>query len=259
MMENKYTKLFATAIIVFYMIVSTSPELQAQKKRNIKTQQTDTIYINYNKGQVKINLNFSKGPSHNHPTFAIWLEGKKGSYIETLFVTEYISSGIFGYADAGDWSWKNEKGEALRPAALPYWSHKRNVISRDSLLIPTPENPVPDAISSATPKNSFVLKTSAAKNLPDQFYILLEINQTWDWNAFWTNNKYPNDKDYKTSSQPSIIFAAQIDLSKANKEIRLKPIGHGHYAGKDGELYKDLSTFTTALDIAAEITVTITK
>ena len=256
-MKNINIHFVTLSIFAFYLLVAISPEIQAQKKKDKNSQKTDTLYINYGQGQVKIDLSFLKGPSHNHPTFAIWLEDIDGTYIETLFVTKYISSGVFGYADAGDWSWKNEKGEAIRPAALPYWSHKRNVISRDSLLIPTPENPVSDAISSATPKSNFVLKTSATKDLPNQFYILLEINQTWDWNAFWTNNKFPNDKDYKTSSQPSIIYSSQIDLLNANKEIQLKPIGHGHYAGKDGKLYKDLSTFTTALDIAAEITVTI--
>ncbi len=208
---------------------------------------------------MKIELNFLKGKSHNHPTFAIWIEDEDGSYLETLFVTEYISKGVFAYADAGEWSWKNEKGETLRPAALPYWSHKRNVISRDSLLIPTPENPVPDAISSATPKGSFVLRTSTSDDLPVSFNILLEINQTWDWNEYWTNTKYPNDKDYKTSSQPSIIYAGEIDSTGTTDKIRLKPIGHGHYSGKDGKLYTDVSNFTTALEIANEITVTITK
>jgi polyphosphate kinase len=37
----------------------------------------------------------------------------------------------------------------------------------------------------------------------------------------------------------------------------LNPIGHGHYAGKDGKLYTDLSTFTTALQIATEIKVVV--
>lgn len=259
MMENKYMKLLTTAIFTFYLLAAISPEMQAQKKKGKHTQIIDTLYINYNQDLIKIELTFIEGQSHNHPTFAIWLEDKDGSYIETLFVTEYISSGVFGYADAGDWSWKNEKGEALRPAALPYWSHKRNVISRDSLFIPTPENPIPDAISSATPRSNFVLRTSSSYNLPDTFNILLEINQTWDWNEYWTNSKFPNDKDYKTSSQPSIIYAGEIDFAEARDKIGLKPIGHGHYSGKNGKLYTDLSTFTTALKIASEITVTITK
>jgi polyphosphate kinase len=40
-------------------------------------------------------------------------------------------------------------------------------------------------------------------------------------------------------------------------EYTLNPIGHGHYAGKDGLLYTDLSTFTTALKIAQSIKVVV--
>lgn len=257
-MKKYDLKIFAYTIILIISILSFS-NAEAQTNKNKSQHQIDTLYINYDQGQIKMELNFIKGESHNHPTFAIWLEDDKGAYIETIFVTQYISSGIYGYADAGDGSWKNEKGEALRPAALPYWSHKRNVVSRDSLLIPTPENPVPDAISSATPKGNFVLKTSSSTELPDKINILLEINQTWDWNAYWTNNKYPGDKDYKTSSQPSIIYSGEIDLTVNKNMVTLQPIGHGHYSGNNGELYNDLSTFTTALDIADEINITITK
>jgi hypothetical protein len=257
-MKKHDFKIFPNIFLLIVAILSFSDAV-AQSKKNNELQQTDTLYINYDQGQMKFELKFLKGKSHNHPTFAIWLEDDKGAYLETIFVTEYISSGIYGYADAGDGSWKNEKGEALRPAALPYWSHKRNVISRDSLFIPTPENPVTDAISSATPKGNFVLRTSTASDLPDSFNILLEINQPWDWNEYWTNTKYNDDKDYKTSSQPSIIYAGEIESTGTTDKIRLKPIGHGHYSGKDGKLYTDISTFTTALEIADEITVTITK
>jgi hypothetical protein len=252
-------KTFVITLFAFTLLLASATELQAQKKKEKSDQVMDTLYVNYIKGEVKIDLRFIKGLSHNYPTFAVWIEDEDGTYIETLFVTEYISSGVYGYADAGDFSWKNEKGEALRPAALPYWSHKRNVISRDSLVIPTPENPVPDAISGATPRGNFILKTTAASKLSNRFTILMEINQTWDWNEFWTNAKFPNDVDYKTSSQPSIIYAAEIDLSNTHETVSLKPIGHGHYSGKDGTLYEDLSTFTTALEIVSEITVTISK
>jgi hypothetical protein len=38
---------------------------------------------------------------------------------------------------------------------------------------------------------------------------------------------------------------------------KMKPIGHSHYSGKTGELFTDLSTFTTALQIADSIVVRI--
>jgi hypothetical protein len=37
----------------------------------------------------------------------------------------------------------------------------------------------------------------------------------------------------------------------------LNPVGHSHYSGKDGELYDDLNTLSTALKIADRITVTV--
>jgi hypothetical protein len=42
-------------------------------------------------------------------------------------------------------------------------------------------------------------------------------------------------------------------------EYYLNPIGHSHYSGKDGLLYTDLSTFTTALQIAEKIVVRVAR
>ena len=39
----------------------------------------------------------------------------------------------------------------------------------------------------------------------------------------------------------------------------MNPIGHGHYAGENGELYTNLKTHTTALEIANQIKVLIDK
>ena len=206
-----------------------------------------------------LRLSSTKGNAFNHPTFVIWTEDKDGNFLETLFITEYFGTGIFGHADGGSGTWKTTSGESLRPAALPYWTHKRNVVSRDSLLVPTPENPMADAITGATPKNNFVFRTNLDQTKNETVVVLLEINQTWDWNEYWTNNKYPNDQDYKSSSQPSVIYRAQINLNESDKTVELKPVGHGHYSGKDGSLTEDLSTLTTALDIAKQIKVTLYK
>lgn len=216
----------------------------------------DTIIVNQKANGVEMEISFEKGSSFNHPSFVFWLEDLEGNYIQTVFVTEYVSTGIFGNADAGDGSWKAEKGESIRPAALPYWSHKRNIISRDSIYMPTPEKPVADAYSGATPKTNFILKTKSDNKTETKFRLLMEINQTWDWNEYWHNNKYPDDQDYKSSCQPSLIYSTTIDLSK-DKDYYLNPIGHGHYSGDNGELYGDISKHTTALDIVKRVKVKI--
>ena len=55
------------------------------------------------------------------------------------------------------------------------------------------------------------------------------------------------------------MYACTIDLSEQRTTYDFSLIGHGHYAGKDGKLYEDVSTFTTALDITKEIKVSVVK
>ncbi len=84
----------------------------------------------------------------------------------------------------------------------------------------------------------------------------MEVNQPWDWNEFWTNKLF-DDIDYRSSCQPSLIYAVTVDLNDIDKEYFMNPIGHGHYSGKTGLLYTDLSTMTTAKEIFKEIKVKI--
>jgi len=206
---------------------------------------------------LELTIEFESGKKHNYPSFVFWIETTEGKFIQTLYTTKSVATGTFGHAADGDGKWKNEEGEAIRPASLPYWLNKRGVISRDTLLVPTKELPIPDAYTGATPSSNFVLKTKSDKTLDSKFVLLMEINQPWDWNEFWTNNKYPDNSNYKTSCQPSVVYAVSIDLDSDETEYYLNPIGHGHYAGENGRLYTDLSTMTTALQIAKKIKVNI--
>ena len=251
------TKHYILPILIIGFVFMGANAFGQKKSKKQKTERIDTMNYIITKGDLQFEIIFLKGEAFNHPTFAIWLEDENGQYLESLFVTEYFATGIFGHADAGDGSWKAGKGESIRPASLPYWSHKRNVISRDSLFVPTPENPVTDAVTGATPAGSFVMKTSAKQELPQKFTVLFEINQTWDWNDYWTNNKYSDNNDYKASAQPSVVYKAEISKSITDEIITLEAIGHGHYSGSDGSLADDLSTLTTALQIANRIEVKI--
>jgi hypothetical protein len=215
----------------------------------------ELIQTHVNGTGISINVEFQKGASHNHPLMAIWLEDNSGKYIETLFVAESIGKGIFQRGDQSKGQW--EAGPVRRPAALPYWGHQRGVQAEDGYYIPSPDNPMPDAVTGPTPKGNFTLVSKATGTAPRVLKVMLEINQPWDWNKFWTNSKYPDDVNYKTSSQPSLVYEATIDLDSGTKEYSMKPVGHGHYSGKDGSLTTDLGTMTTALEIAKSITVKI--
>ncbi|MBK7028978.1 MAG: hypothetical protein IPH45_07125 [Bacteroidales bacterium] len=226
---------------------------EGKNSRKSATDVPERITSNIAGTGQKIEIEVFRGKSHNHPTFAIWLEDTDGKYVQTLFVTRAIGQGVFTYGDKSEGTWK--PGEVRRPAALPYWSHKRGVKATDGLFTPSPENPVPDAYSGATPKGSFNLQSRSDQSLSGDVILLLEVNQTWDWNEYWTNGLYPDDKDYKTSCQPSLVYSAKLNPSISGEWVELTPVGHGHYAGKDGSLTKDISTLTTAKQIMKSIKV----
>jgi len=55
--------------------------------------------------------------------------------------------------------------------------------------------------------------------LPISFRVLLEVNQPWDWNAYWNNDKYLDEPDYKTSAQPSVVYAVTINLESMQDKV----------------------------------------
>ena len=87
--------------------------------------------------------------------------------------------------------------------------------------------------------------------------MLFEVNQPWDSNDFWTNDKFPDDFNYKTSLQPALVYEVIIPAENSNTEYLLKPIGHSHPSGETGGLFTDLSTTSTALEIFSKVAVTI--
>jgi hypothetical protein len=240
-----------TKIIFAILLVLTVAVYAKKIKKELFSQET---YGVENKG-TSLTVCFQKGKEHNHPLFAIWLADDKGKYIQTLYVSQSIGKGLFTRASRYTGNWL--AGEIQRPAALPYWAHQRGVINEYNTFLPTPKQPIVDAYTGATPSGSFLLQVKTEQPLSGKYKIMLELNQPWDWNEWWTNNLYPDDKEYKTSCQPSLVYATDIDTNIPSTEYELKPIGHGHYAGQDGILYTDLSTMTTALKIAKKITVKI--
>ncbi len=204
----------------------------------------------------KLTVTFTKGISHNHPLMALWVEDTNGKYLQTIYVAKSVASGVFKHGEKKDGKWIS--GQVYRPAALPYWGHQKGFVNEKFLYIPSYKNPLPDAVTGATPKGNFKINsTFENKNNLRFVKILFEINQSWDWNNYWSNDKFPDDENYKTSSQPAIIYSAIIDLQNNSNEYELIPIGHSHYSGLDGKVYSDLSTITTALSISKSIRVKI--
>lgn len=217
---------------------------------------TDVVTNTSGTGQA-IELSFYGGPSLYYPLMAVWLEDENGNYIQTLFVPRAIATGVFKYGSNASGKWVEAAKRA--PQTLPYWSHKRGVKASDGLYMPDPENPVADAYSGATPTTSWILKTRADNQLPSRFRVMFEVNQNWDWNEYWTNDRFPGDRNYLNNAQPAIVYEGVVDMNQLNERYLLKPVGHSHPTGATGELFTDLSTITTALQIADSVVVRVRK
>jgi hypothetical protein len=210
-------------------------------------QPADTLFTNREETGSGLVFHFEKGERFNHPLMALWIEDTSGNYLQTLYVAESIAKGIYGHGDKSNGKWL--PGPIRRPATLPVWAHSRGVRENDGYYIPTTATALPDAVTGATPPGDFVVISRLPVSVPALFDVYFEINQSWDWNEYWTNNKFPDDEDYKTSCQPALVYKARIGQITSGERVGLALIGHSHYSGRDGEIYKDLSTITTAKDI----------
>jgi hypothetical protein len=249
---NKHLYIIVIAIISFAL---TSCRTSRQPSENETQIHYQIIETNLDGKGNALEIIFEKGPEHNHPLMAIWLEDTTGKYIQTLYVAKSIATSTFNFGEVNKGKWM--PGVIKRPASLPYWAHKRGIKEDDGTYLPSANNPIPDAYSGATPEADFILKTRSDKPLPQSVKVCFEINQSWDWNDYWTNAKFPDDKEYKTSSQPALVYEVMVDLSNKNMVYSLNVIGHSHYSGQNGELFRDISSITSALRIASSIKVKV--
>jgi hypothetical protein len=225
------------------------------KKQN-KAPEEKTLFSTNSAGKgQEIIFDLTRGESFYYPLFSMWLEDMDGNYIQTLYAARSVATGVFKYGRQEKNKWIMESKRA--PQTLPYWAHKRGIKAADGLYMPDEQTAVPDAYTGATPITGFVLTSRADNPLPGKFKVMLEINQNWDWNEYWTNDKYPGDENYMMSCQPAVVYEAVIDMLSSQESYRMKPVGHSHYSGKTGELFPDLSTLTTALQIADSIIVKV--
>lgn len=218
-------------------------------------QKTEIIKTNIHAKGVHLEIDFRKGYAFLNPLIAFWYEDTSGRFIQTLFLSRSVGTSIFEAGILVEDRW--EPAVLRKPATLPYWAHKRGILAEDGLYMPSPQNPVPDAISGATPKSDFILKTRTNEKFPEVIRVYLEINQTFDWNDFYNLNKYPEEENYLDNSQPAIIYMAEINLKNRSTTYRMRPIGHSHLFGEDGGIYRDMDNISTALSMVREVRVRV--
>jgi len=178
------------------------------------------------------------------PQMAAWIETADGVFVDTIYAT-YRS----GHSD-----WKAAKG-ARRPEALPIWSHSRGIRAADGLYMPDASHPLPDAISAATPKESFSLSWVLPAGLAaGEYRILVEVNSSYDWNESYPEGLPESDPRWsEVNGQPSLLWAGWLRLGGQPDEARLEPIGTGSPRGADGKIKPGLEGITSARSLLSSI------
>ncbi|MFC1863276.1 hypothetical protein ACFL1Z_04910 [Thermodesulfobacteriota bacterium] len=174
---------------------------------------------------------------------AIWLVDSQGNFIDTVYVTRKVAKKGLGNRGGS----LDAKMGGARLSVLPVWAHKRGVDYGEGNFYPTKDKPLPDTITSATPKAvEFVWTWSPEKDLKQgRYYYYIEINKSFD------ENEYHDYSWYR--GQPSIVWKGDINLGTQTSRSEAKIIGHGHVSGADGDINTDLTTLTTSLDLIEKV------
>jgi hypothetical protein len=188
-------------------------------------------------------LSFSLVLSQKGCQLAIWIEDEHGSFVDTIYVTRKIAKKGMG----------NRKGDldaflgGARPSALPVWAHRRGVDYGGGNFYPPKDKPLPDAVTSATPKaGEFVWTWKPEKGLkPGSYFYYVEVNKSFDKNDHHDYSWY--------RGQPSVVWRGTLEVGPETSKSQAEIIGHGHVAGADGEIHSDLSTITTALSLIESV------
>lgn len=228
-----------------------------------------------------LSIEFRKGPFFMWPQYAIWLETLDGKFIQPLYVTGKLAHNNFANkvtrknpqqvftdnplaADISggeifEYQWDTaSKNDRMRPESLPVFLHALGLTSSNGRMVPEISTPILDAYAGATIIDNFQLTTKSLTSLPDQFRIRFEINQSFDFNTYYSSDRFPDDDVYSGdgySAQPSVIYESVVDRNDKQSIYLLKLAGQGHHSGKDGEINPDTSNLTTATQLVDRILV----
>lgn len=231
----------------------------AQKGKTLESKNISYITLSETVGDYTIDIEGKLGDAFAYPMFAAWVEDEKGNYLQTIYVSESIGTSIYDYK-------KGEKGRHIirRPSGLPVWAHRRNIPAKDGLMIPLGEQPDLDGYTGATPLEDFNIQTNFNVEKDSIINIFFEVNQSYDWNEYYTKDKFPQDSIYTISGQsgqPSLVYKSTINLADlaSQPSYIMTAVGHGHHSGKNGTLYTDLKNMTTAHEIVSRTILTLSK
>jgi len=238
---------------------------------------------------TKLTIDLRKGAYFHYPQYALWLETLDGAFIQPLFVTEKLARNDFAnkvrlrnpqqvfnadIAAMDEATWQQTfTSETLtaaatqqrtRPESLPVFLHQ--LATKPTKAMATEPGAASahvniDAYAGATLLDNFLLTTQSEQPLPAQFRLRLEINQSFDFNTFYSSDRFPNDPIYSGdgyNGQPSVIYEAIINTQSEQRFYPMALIGRGHHSGSDGIIHTDMENLTTAKQLIDRVIVEFT-
>ena len=176
------------------------------------------------------------------PQFALWLEDLTGMEIRTVWVTEKTGKASWG-------------AEIVRPVSLPYWvSRWKKETQSDSF--PTPENPVVDAVTGATPTEHFTCRVEVPAGSAWDYYI--EVNVSGDYNDTFPAVLQDGSRDLNANGQPSIIYKGRITALPGRRSVP-RLIGRTEQFEAVSRIVPDLEGISLAGNLLSKIEVAVTS
>jgi len=174
----------------------------------------------------------------NPPQMAIWLENEEDHSIRTVMVTYRMGSGVWN-------------GKVKCDVALPYWVGFYNRQTGTSGP-PMRENPAPDAVTYATPKDQLTIHTSVPEGSRWSYFI--EVNVSGDFNADFPKQSKDGRADREGNGQPSLVYGGTIEAIKGAVS---QPVVLGHTDQYEPvfKLTENTEGITTALELLKSIAV----
>lgn len=98
----------------------------------------------------------------------------------------------------------------------------------DGLYLPMRHQPLPDAVSGATPKGCLDVRITT-DSLPQRFAVMVEINHSTDFNECYPRTAKENTLGYSGGEegcgQPALVYRADIDMTSGKTEFKARLVG----------------------------------
>lgn len=120
----------------------------------------------------------------NAPQIAIWTEDLEGNFLSAIYISEKMAKQ----------SWTAAGGNR-RKESLPCWSYAQGSQHANGPYLPTKNEPLPDAVTGATPKGSFTANLQMSGDIK-QFVVKCEFNHSTDFNEYYPKDSKEGDVNY---------------------------------------------------------------